>query len=630
MLPAGSGRPPARARHRGRGRPARCRRPTAGSPGHLHAGRQRQQALTYDHLNQLGTALRWLRHRDGPGSSNIAEAGGFVRSRAGRGRTLRHPVPFRARPARRPRAPPPARRRLHRACLPSASAQPRPPAPALGRSDPADRHPRQLPERCRRAGPAADDRGRTAVARDPRRSPRSIAYRGAPVFPERELDTDAEYAEFIRRKAETIYHPVGTCRMGKDDRAVVDSELRVRGIGGLRVVDASVMPSLPTGNTNAPTIMIAERASALILGQAAAQERTLRAMSIVTCRKASRTGRSYSGTGQCRLAQITRSNSASSTLTRSSARIAPGQTLDHQLLGRPDSGDPDHPARARTAPAMPPAAPTIQAPRRETPAASPAARRDGPRLVRAAGRGDDGAHQHHAGATRGSFFNPSTGARRGCRASSNCTRSRRARQYSSRSTLAIGAHQRVERAQQGLQPPIGQLFQRRERQRHQRQAHDRAAAPPVHAPSPARSCCTSSPNASATIRRWRRLQFGLPSTWPAPAPRPAPIPVAARRPSAWPASPAARRAARWKIRRACASRGRHRPAPRRPAPAAWLACTSAPSGPSRSAAPVPRRGRRLGGARASTPRTWPAPPRESRAASAGCAAAAADGWRTAH
>ena len=73
------------------------------------------------------------------------------------------------------------------------------------------------------------------------------AYRGQPVFPEtRDCDTDAEYADFIRRKAETIYHPVGTCRMGKDDDAVVDSELRVRGVQGLRVVDASVMPSLPT------------------------------------------------------------------------------------------------------------------------------------------------------------------------------------------------------------------------------------------------------------------------------------------------------------------------------------------------------------------------------------------------
>jgi choline dehydrogenase-like flavoprotein len=93
-------------------------------------------------------------------------------------------------------------------------------------------------------------------------------FRGAPVFPERRIATDAEYADFIRRKAETIYHPVGTCRMGSDDRAVVDSELRVRGVDGLRVVDASVMPSLPSGNTNAPTIMIAERASALIRGEA--------------------------------------------------------------------------------------------------------------------------------------------------------------------------------------------------------------------------------------------------------------------------------------------------------------------------------------------------------------------------
>jgi choline dehydrogenase-like flavoprotein len=90
-------------------------------------------------------------------------------------------------------------------------------------------------------------------------------YRGAPVFPERALHTDAEYIDFIRRKAETIYHPAGTCRMGGDATAPLDSELRVRGIGGLRVVDASAMPSLPSGNTNAPVIMMAERASELIL-----------------------------------------------------------------------------------------------------------------------------------------------------------------------------------------------------------------------------------------------------------------------------------------------------------------------------------------------------------------------------
>jgi len=93
------------------------------------------------------------------------------------------------------------------------------------------------------------------------------AYRGAPIHPGREDLDDSDLIAYIRAKAETVYHPVGTCRMGSDDDAVVDPQLRVRGVDGLRVVDASVMPTLPGGNTNAPTIMIAERAADLIRGR---------------------------------------------------------------------------------------------------------------------------------------------------------------------------------------------------------------------------------------------------------------------------------------------------------------------------------------------------------------------------
>ena len=79
-----------------------------------------------------------------------------------------------------------------------------------------------------------------------------------------QIESDDEIRQTIRERCDTIYHPVGTCRMGSDDRAVVDPQLRVRGIERLRVVDASVMPTLISGNTNAPTVMIAEKASDLI------------------------------------------------------------------------------------------------------------------------------------------------------------------------------------------------------------------------------------------------------------------------------------------------------------------------------------------------------------------------------
>jgi choline dehydrogenase len=88
------------------------------------------------------------------------------------------------------------------------------------------------------------------------------------VDPGPDVESDEELAAWFRENAETVYHPVGTCKMGEDEMAVVDDRLRVHGVEGLRVVDASVMPTLVGGNTNAPTYVIAERAAAMIRGHA--------------------------------------------------------------------------------------------------------------------------------------------------------------------------------------------------------------------------------------------------------------------------------------------------------------------------------------------------------------------------
>ena len=111
-----------------------------------------------------------------------------------------------------------------------------------------------------------------AGMRDGARDRRRVAGCRVVVLRELKPGPDAESPEQIeaalRERLELIYHPVGTCRMSDDgEDAVVDSELRVHGIEGLRVIDASVMPVIPGGNTNAATIMIAERAADLIRGR---------------------------------------------------------------------------------------------------------------------------------------------------------------------------------------------------------------------------------------------------------------------------------------------------------------------------------------------------------------------------
>ena len=94
-------------------------------------------------------------------------------------------------------------------------------------------------------------------------------YRAAQISPvEADLATDASIDAWVRQSASTTFHPTGTCRMGNDEGAVVDAELKVHGVSGLRVVDASIMPMIVSGNTSAPTMMIAEKASDMILGKA--------------------------------------------------------------------------------------------------------------------------------------------------------------------------------------------------------------------------------------------------------------------------------------------------------------------------------------------------------------------------
>ncbi len=225
------------------------------------------QRVTYDRTSELKTAFDYfLRGHRGPGTSNIAEGGAFVRSALApdeRADIQLHFVPAmlddhgRNRLAGdgytlhacflRPRS---------RGEVTLASADPRADARIqanyLGDPDGFDM---KMMVECAK------------LSRELFAQKAFDAYRGAPIHPARTNLSDAELMDFIRAKAETVYHPIGTCRMGSDDGAVVDTQLRVQGLQGLRVVDASVMPRLIGGNTNAPTIMIAERASDLIRGR---------------------------------------------------------------------------------------------------------------------------------------------------------------------------------------------------------------------------------------------------------------------------------------------------------------------------------------------------------------------------
>ena len=226
--------------------------------------RHSTQPVSYDRIGDLGVAFEYyLRGHRGPGTSNIAEAGAFVRSRLAtdeRADIQLHFIPAMLDDHGRHRLRgdgytvhacflrPRSRGRISLVSN-RAADKPRIEANYLGDSEGFDL---EMMLECAK------------LSRDILAQPAFDAFRGAPIHPGRDDLDDRELVAYIRAKAETVYHPVGTCRMGTDDLSVVDPQLRVHGIDGLRVVDASVMPTLPGGNTNAPTIMIAERAAELI------------------------------------------------------------------------------------------------------------------------------------------------------------------------------------------------------------------------------------------------------------------------------------------------------------------------------------------------------------------------------
>jgi len=218
-------------------------------------------------LNLLGWLGRYLLTRRGPLASNVCESGGFVRTRPG------EPRP-----------------NLQFHFLPVGSDQlsfddeifaPKGHAFSLLPTliYPSSRGEIKLRTRNPADPPAIDPRYFSAqedldllvegvkLAKEVAHHGSLDRARGEPLGLAAGARGDAEVRDAIRRSANTIFHPVGTCKMGTDPLAVVDAELRVRAVPGLRVIDASIMPTIPGGNTNAPTIMIAEKAADLVRGR---------------------------------------------------------------------------------------------------------------------------------------------------------------------------------------------------------------------------------------------------------------------------------------------------------------------------------------------------------------------------
>jgi choline dehydrogenase len=219
-----------------------------------------REKITYDQLSDFAVGLRYLLGRKGPGSSNIAESGGFVVSRHAtdeRPDIQMHFVPAFLDDHGRNILP------GYGMTIHACALRPESRGELTLRSADPDAQPRLQPNYLDNEYDRRMMLECVRLSREIFAQPAFQPYAGAELYPGPDAQSDGAILEFIRRKAETIYHPIGTCKMGVDEMAVVDPALKVRGLDGLFVVDASVMPALVSGNTNAPTIMIAEKFAAM-------------------------------------------------------------------------------------------------------------------------------------------------------------------------------------------------------------------------------------------------------------------------------------------------------------------------------------------------------------------------------
>jgi choline dehydrogenase len=220
---------------------------------------------TYDRANKLWSLYQYKTKKKGPGTSPIAETGGFLSTQKGLAApdVQLHFLPVLVADHGRTRLKKNGYT-LHVCALrPESTGTIR-----LKSSDPKE-HPLIDANYLAAAKDLETLKNGVKMGRDILAQSGMDPYRADEMEPGPAAKSDAELETWIRARCETIYHPVGTCKMGTDNdpMAVVDHECRVRGITGLRVVDASVMPSLVGGNTNAPTIMIAERVASYMQGK---------------------------------------------------------------------------------------------------------------------------------------------------------------------------------------------------------------------------------------------------------------------------------------------------------------------------------------------------------------------------